>query len=96
VVAQAVPDFFVRTLGLSNNEDETQSNFILPELLGRNARPRYIRCSRASIIYHFSFIWIFPIFIFLCPSCKLLAIKTHPGLYVPWVGDKCKFCGEKY
>ena len=68
VVAQAVPNFFVRTLGLSNNEDETQSNFILPELLGRNARPRYIRCSRVSIIYYFSFIWIFPIFNFSMPE----------------------------
>ena len=34
--------------------------------------------------------------IFRCPSCGLLAIKTHSGLYVPWVGNKCKFCDKDY
>lgn len=35
-------------------------------------------------------------FIFRCPSCRKLAIKTPGGAYVPWIGSHCKSCGKEY
>jgi hypothetical protein len=34
--------------------------------------------------------------IFRCPKCGELAFKTRRGIYVPWVGSACKFCGAEY
>jgi hypothetical protein len=35
-------------------------------------------------------------FIFRCPHCGKLAMKTPGGAYVPWIGNHCKSCGKDY
>lgn len=31
-----------------------------------------------------------------CPHCTKVAIKTPRGAYVPWTGNRCRYCGRVY
>jgi hypothetical protein len=31
-----------------------------------------------------------------CPHCGRYALKTFSGLYVPWAGYRCRYCGKPY
>ena len=44
----------------------------------------------------FIFFGIAQFIILRCPYCKRLAIKTESGLYVPWTGKNCRYCGKEY
>jgi hypothetical protein len=31
-----------------------------------------------------------------CPACGIDATRTKHGMYVPWTGTTCRFCGSEY
>jgi endogenous inhibitor of DNA gyrase (YacG/DUF329 family) len=35
-------------------------------------------------------------FILRCPHCKKPAVITPQGWRTPWVGTRCRYCGEPY
>jgi hypothetical protein len=47
------------------------------------------------LIWFFAF-GISQFFIFRCAHCGKSAIKTPSGLYVPWVGNECRYCKNRY
>ena len=80
---------------------ERRNTLLGAVILGGFAPLAYLALEHGTLWLLAAAVWLFGVgslqFVLLrCPHCRNMAIRTTNGLYVPWTGTNCRYCGVEY